>query len=426
MKGYKPDIVIVGGGASGLTAAIFAARKAPGAAICILERLDRVGKKLLTTGNGRCNITNRDQSPERYHTAAPATARQVLAAFPLEKTQAFFEDLGLLLTFDENGRAYPYSLQASAVLDALRAEAEALGVSVRCGVFVTGIRRSGEGFVLTIRQDEEESRLFCRRVILAAGGSAAPKLGSDGNGCRLLAGLGHPILSQTPAIVQLKTDTTWTRPLKGVKIQGRATLYITGKRRRSETGEILFTDYGLSGPPVLQISREAARDKGEAAVSVDCMPEYPFHRVGALLRGRAARRPGQAMEAFFTGLLHKRLGQVLIKSCGLSLHQPAGKLTPADWKALTAAVKDFRFPVTGTTGFSNAQTTAGGAALRSFHERTLESRLIGGLFACGEVLDVDGDCGGYNLQWAWASGYVAGRAAAGSLGAGSANQSEKE
>ena len=425
MEGQSCDILIVGGGASGLTAAIAAARTAPAARVRIAERLDRVGKKLLVTGNGRCNITNRDQSPDRYHTASPGAARRVLEAFPLERTQEFFQDLGVELKFDGAGRAYPYSLQASSVLDALRAEAAALGVEILCGARVLDLRPAKGGLSAILQLQEGQTRLSCRRVVLAAGGSAAPRLGSDGDGCRLLSGLGHTILPLTPAIVQLKTDPTYTRPLKGVKIEGRATLYLNG-RRRSETGEVLFTEYGLSGPPVLQISREAARaEAGAAEVSVDCMPEYPFHQVAGLLRRRAERRPAAPLEGFFTGLLHKRLGQVLLKSCGLSLQAPAGSLTPSHLQTLTSRIKDFRFPVTGTTGFANAQTTAGGASLESFDPHTLASRLLRGLYACGEALDVDGDCGGYNLQWAWSSGYVAGRAAARSLGLGAGRRTEK-
>ena len=408
------DIVIIGGGASGLAAAIAAGRTNAAARVCILERLDRVGKKLLVTGNGRCNITNRDQSPERYHSAEMEAAGAVLGTLPLADTLSFFEDLGVLVKFDGTGRGYPYSLQASAVLDALRAGAAEAGAETVCGCRVSGIAPVSGGFRLTL--EEEGRKAVCRaeRVILAAGGSAAPKLGSDGNGCALLKGLGHTVLPCTPAIVQLKTETVYTKPLKGVKVEGRATLYVNGRKGRSEAGEILFTDYGLSGPPVLQISRAAgAAGQGDRVeVSLDCMPEYPFHRVCGMLGDRAARRPDTALESFFTGMLQKRLGQTLVKACGLDLHRRAGDLSPAAWKALASIIKDFRFPVLGTTGWANAQTTAGGLCLGEFSPRTLESRKVKGLYACGEALDVDGDCGGYNLQWAWASGLLAGKSAA--------------
>lgn len=415
------DIVIIGGGASGLAAAVEAGRGTAGgrapARVLILERLDRVGKKLLTTGNGRCNITNRDLSPARFHTARPQTAQAVLDTLPPQQTAAFFAGLGVLFRFDQTGRAYPYSLQASSVLDALRAGGAEAGALTRCGCKVTRIHPRKGGFTLEAESGEGPVRYAARRVILAAGGSAAPKLGSDGNGCRLLQTLGHAVLPQTPAIVQLKTDPTYTKPLKGIKVEGKAVLYIDGKKERSETGEILFTDYGLSGPPILQISRAAVRaEKGHGAeVSVDCMPDYPFHRVCALLLDRAARRPACLLEDYFTGLLHKRVGQTLFKACGLSLRDAAGRLNPAQWKAVASKVKDFRFRVTGDTGWANAQTTAGGLDLADFFPHTLESRKVKGLYACGEALDVDGDCGGYNLQWAWASGLLAGRSAAASL-----------
>ena len=415
------DIVIIGGGASGLAAAIEAGRRTAGsrstARVLILERLDRVGKKLLTTGNGRCNITNRDLSPEKFHSNRPKAAEEVLRTLSPQQTADFFADLGVLFRFDETGRAFPYSLQASAVLDALRAGADEAGAVTRCGCQVTGIRPRKGGFFVEAEGGEGQIRYTARRVILAAGGSAAPKLGSDGNGSRLLQALGHAVLPQTPAIVQLKTDPTYTKPLKGIKVEGKAALYIDGKKERAEAGEILFTDYGLSGPPILQISRAAARaGKGSMIeVSVDCMPDYPFHRIYALLLERAARRPACPLEDYFTGLLHKRVGQTLLKACGLSLRDPAGRLTQAQWKAVASKLKDFRFRVTGTTGWANAQTTAGGLDLADFSPRTLESRRVKGLYACGEALDVDGDCGGYNLQWAWASGLLAGRSAAVSL-----------
>ncbi|MCI8359835.1 MAG: aminoacetone oxidase family FAD-binding enzyme [Clostridiales bacterium] len=415
------DILVIGGGASGLAAAIAAGRgiagRRPPASILILERLDRVGKKLLVTGNGRCNITNRDVSPAKFHTVRPEIAEAVLRTLSPRQTAAFFAELGVLFRFDETGRAYPYSLQASSVLDALRAGAAEAGALTRCGCRVTSIRPRGGGFLVEAEERAGPGRYAARRVILAAGGSAAPKLGSDGGGCRLLEALGHIVLPETPAIVQLKTDSTYTRPLKGIKVEGSATLYIDGKKERAEAGEILFTDYGLSGPPILQISRAAVRaGKGRRAeVSVDCMPDYPFHRVCALLSNRAARRPACPLEDYFTGLLHKRVGQTLFKACGLSLRDPAGGLTQVQWKAVASKVKDFRFRVTGHTGWANAQTTAGGLDLAGFSPSGLESRKVKGLYACGEALDVDGDCGGYNLQWAWASGLLAGRSAADSL-----------
>lgn len=406
------DILIVGGGASGLAAAVAAGRTAR-LSVGILERLDRVGKKLLVTGNGRCNITNRDLSLWHFHGGGMQTAGAVLDTLPLEDTLAFFRYLGVLIKFDETGRAYPYSLQASSVLDALRAGAAALGTDVRCGCRVTGIKRISGGFRLTAETPDGPAAFTARRVILATGGSAAPKLGSDGEGVRLLTALGHKAAPQTPAIVQLKTDTTYTRPLKGIKIEGRATLRLSGKKARTEAGEILFTDYGLSGPPVLQLSREAVRAReGRAEIALDCMPEYPLRQVFSMLLEWEAIYPERRMEDFFTGMLHKRLGQTLVKACGIPLSRTAGELSPDQMKELAGKIKDFRFRVLGSTGWANAQTTAGGVLLDGFSPRTLESRLVPGLYACGEALDVDGDCGGYNLQWAWASGVLAGRSAA--------------
>lgn len=404
------DVIIIGGGAAGLAAAISAAERDAKLSIAVLERGERVGRKIATTGNGRCNITNRDLSLDRFHGEDVGFAQYALSRYGLSYTTDFFARMGVLLKFEASGKAYPYSLQAASVTDALRFRAAALGVELLTGVTVTGIQKN-----LTVVTDQ--GNFAAKRVIVAAGGYAAPKTGSDGAGCKLLKSLGHTATRILPAIVQLKTDNSITRALKGIKTDGVATVLVNGKSLRREEGEILFTEYGLSGPPILQLSRTAAAHlgRGKVEISLDIFPEYTRAQTEALLTARAVQLRDRTLEEFFTAMLNKRLGQTVLKTYGCKLSTLAGDLTAQDIAAIARKLHDLRFEVTDTTGFANAQTTAGGIKTREFHAKTMESRLVRGLYAAGEVLDIDGDCGGYNLQWAWSSGILAGVSAAESI-----------
>lgn len=406
------DIAVIGGGVSGMVAAIAAKREAPALSAIILERLDRVGKKLSVTGNGRCNITNRDIDGSRYHGGDRTFITDVLGRVTQDDTIRFLDSIGVLVKFDETGRGYPYSLQASSVVDALRFEAERLSVMTRCNSEVLKITAGKNGFLLLVKG---QAPITAKIIILAAGGSAAPKLGTDGSGCRLLKSFSHKITTVSPAIVQLKTENILTRQLKGIKIEGTVTILSKDDRPLGmDSGEVLFTDYGLSGPPVYQLSRFASGTGEECAASIvlDLMPEYSLGEVYRICERRARADPERPLNEFFTGILHKRLGSVLIKSCGFGQNTLAGQLEPANYKILAGAIKKFTFKITGTTGFPNAQVTAGGADLSDFDRTSMSSRKEKGLYACGEVLDVDGDCGGFNLQWAFSSGYLAGISAA--------------
>ncbi|MGI5894090.1 MAG: NAD(P)/FAD-dependent oxidoreductase [Candidatus Merdivicinus sp.] len=405
----RQTLAIIGGGAGGLCAAVFAAQSAKFETIYLLERGPRVGKKLLATGNGRCNLTNRFFREENYHGQKPEFTRTAFARFGLEPTLTFFEQLGLLFHEEENGKLYPRSLQAASVLDALRLECDRLGVQTRCDTEVTAIRPKSEGFSLELNGSE---RLSAKYVLLAAGGAASPKLGGTDSGYRLLESLGHTILPPLPSIVQLKTDTSAIKPLSGIKFDGIASLYDGSKLLRSESGEILFTDYGLSGPPILQLSCTAThyigRKSAQPVLSLDLFPEYSQKELSSLLYRRKFSRPDTLLENFMLGLLSKRLGQTVLKAAGIApLSRTAETLSNAEMAALAQLLKGWRIAVTGTMGLANAQVTAGGADVREFSPETLESRLVPGLYSCGEVLDIDGDCGGFNLQWAWSSAMLA-------------------
>ena len=395
-------VLIVGGGAAGMTAAITASRL--GHRVILTEKQPRVGKKLLATGNGCCNLTNTKLTPDCYFGAEPDFASYALSRFGLEETLGFFASLGLLTRTEENGRVYPNSMQAGSVLDLLRFALSAPNIELKCGTAVLSVRKKGNGF----EAETSAGKINADKLVICCGGAAAPKLGGCTDGYELLKSLGHSRTALYPSLVQIKTDNTYPRALKGIKSDMRVTLLCGGRALFVSYGEVLFTEYGLSGPAIFEISRYAATEKN-LIISLDLMPEHDEKEVARLLSARRKSAGSLTCEDFMTGLLNKRLGQTALKYAGLTLSLPCASLTDKNIAAVARAVKDFRLSVTGTTGFENAQVTAGGIKTGEFSPKTLESRLVPGLFAAGEVLDIDGRCGGYNLQWAWSSGMLAGR-----------------
>lgn len=399
-------IAVIGGGAAGLIAAIAAARC--GAEVTVYERQGRVGRKLLATGNGRCNFTNINAAAENYHGRNRDFVRGAMRRFWVEETLAFFRELGVLARVEDAGKVYPYSGQAAAVLDVLRMEADRLGVQLICGFEAARIERRGAGFTIYSYQQEKKE---AHAVIMACGGRSAPNLGSNGSGYPILEKLGHHIVPVFPALVQVKTTTEYGRGLKGMKFDGIARLFWKGEELGAEQGEILFTEYGLSGPPVFRLSRLAGQYK-KCRIALDFMPEYTLEQVKHLLADQ--RIPVKTLENYLVGILPKRMGQVLLKSCGIApLSRGTDSLTEDEIGQIAGTIKGWQFETDGTLSWNNAQVTAGGADVREVDSDTFESRLCRGLYLVGEVLDIDGDCGGYNLQWAWSSGYIAGVSAAG-------------
>ncbi len=392
------DILIVGGGAAGLAAAIEAARFGR---VTVLEKGPRVGRKLAVTGNGRCNLSNLDLSPAHYHGEDGDFVLPALTRFGAEDTLRFFRELGLLTVSESSGRVYPHSDQAGSVVDVLRFAALRVA-DVRCDTAVTGVRRVDDSFEVATTA----GTLFCQKLIVAAGGEASPRFGGGSDGYRLLRALGHTCTARTPSLVPLKTDNALTRPLKGVRADAAVTLFDGGRELCRSAGEMQFTEYGLSGPAIFEVSREAARANA-GVLRLDLLREAALSELEALLLAR--RDAGLTVENLLTGILHNKLGRTLVGSLGYKPDRPVSSLTDGDLGRVARAVKGVELPVTGTLGMESAQVTAGGVRTAEFDPRTLESRLVPGLFACGEVLDVDGDCGGYNLQWAWSSGRLAGQ-----------------
>lgn len=400
------EILVLGGGAAGLSAALSAADRDPAARILLLEGLDRVGKKLLATGNGKCNLTNRAMGPEYYHTSAPDRLAQWLDRMPTEATVDFFQTLGLRCMEDEAGRLYPYSRQAAMVADLLRLGLERRpGIEVRCGAKVTGLRREGKGFAVSLQSGET---ITAGQVILTTGGRAAAKQGSDGSGFALARSLGHTCTPLMPGLVSLRCQGRWFKTLKGLRVLCTASL-MEGKRRVAvQQGEVQFTDYGLSGIPILQLS---CLLRGEQEIMLDFVPETPYSQLLEAFLYRRRQYGSEALENALLGLLPRRLQYVLMREAELDPEAPASQASRRALETLAGRYKQWRVGVAGTQGWEQAQTTVGGIPLSEVGE-DFSSRKAPGLFLAGEILDVAGDCGGYNLHWAWNSGRMAGMAAA--------------
>lgn len=404
----KNDVIIIGGGAAGLCAAVAVKQKNPALSVRLLEALPRVGKKLAATGNGRCNITNKNIIKERYHGKNTDFAVYALSRFRGKKTEEFFHSIGVDFVFEED-KGYPASLQAASVVDCLRFAAEESGVIICTETKVTNIQLSG-GLYKVIAGN---LNFLTKNVIIAAGLlSGGDRLGSDGQMLAILKKAGFKTVKAYPAIVQLKTEPEIVRQLKGVKVNSLVSLKSDNKLLRQEYGEVLFCDYGLSGPPILQVSGAAVKAQ-KALISLDLIPEKSLEALTNELCERIKLLKSRSTDEFFTGIMNKRLGQVIIKSAGYRLNTPVSSLDDSSAKKIASFIKDFRFNITGNTGFINSQVTSGGLDTEQFDPKTMMSRDYKGLYAIGEILDIDGDCGGFNLQWAWSSALCAAESIAG-------------
>ena len=398
-------VIILGAGASGMVAALTAA-ESKNRRVLLLERQQRVGRKLLATGNGRCNLTNTGASPARYHGAEADFVRPALAAFPPEAALEFFRELGLVTVTEPGGRVYPLSDSANSVVDVLRFALDAAGVELRAACPARALRREKQGGFSVVTDAET---LRADRLIVACGGAAGLKLGGVGDGYELLAMLGHKRTALYPSLAPILTEPEYPRALKGVRADCRLRLDGGGETLAETAGELQFTETGVSGPAAFELSRAASVGGKGLTLTADYFRDYPADAVPALLRARRARFQALNASEALTGMLHNRLGRMLVKYAGLDANAPLSSLSDGDLDRLAQSCRDFRLAVRGVAGFDAAQVTAGGVRTSGFNPETLESWYVPGLFACGEVLDVDGDCGGFNLQWAWASGRLAGR-----------------
>ena len=402
-------ILILGGGAAGLAAALAAAQAAPAVRVTVLERNPKVGKKLLATGNGRCNLDNTAIAPEKYFTADPAALRPLLAAVDAAAPLAWFEQLGLYTRTDEAGRVYPYSNQAADVLALLELHLQRHKVQLRTGCTVSTLRQSKGGYAVQFTTAEGGTEnLRADAVICAMGGAAGPQFGTDGFGTRFAADCGGQMRPLYPCLTALQCVRP-NKSLAGIRAKAAARLLDGDRVLAEEIGEVQFTDFGLSGPEAFTLSRAAATGGDGQELALDFFREYGDSVLLDMLQEKREKLPELAAEDLFAGMLQSRLGRMIVKRAGLKYQTKLKELTDEQLLACVKTGKWFTLEVTGVMGFDSAQVTAGGAKTREFDARTLESTKNPGLFVCGEVLDVDGDCGGFNLQWAWSSGYLAGK-----------------
>jgi len=403
----KTEIAVIGGGASGLMAAITA--KKSGKEVIILERKDRILKKVLITGNGRCNITNVNANISNYFGKNISSVENILNRFTPQDTMDFFNELGIVCNEENRGKVYPLSGQASSVVDALRFEAEKLGIKIETEFYVRKIEKDGFKFRI---YSEDRKKIEAGRVIIAAGGQSYPELGSNGSGFELAKELGHSVTKLSPSIVQLKTEKNQVKGLQGIKTDVAVTAYGDNKKICTYDGELLFTDYGISGNVVFNISFVMPLYKN-VEFEIDFMEKFDYNELYEMLKERKRILSHLTMENYFNGMINKKLGQFLSKVSGIEkLSKPVKDLNDSDIRKLCTVLKKYRVKILETTGFKNAQVTAGGVSLDEVNTETLESKIVKGLYFSGEVLDVYGECGGFNLQWAWASGYIAGENAA--------------
>lgn len=402
----KIDVLVVGGGASGLVAAIFAARA--GARTTIIEHKDKIGKKILATGNGKCNYTNLVQTPECYRGTNPAFATFVLNEFNETDAIAFFRELGIMPKY-KNGYVYPYSEQATSIVNVLAMELKRLNVNIVYNEHVSSMKKQkDESFFVQTNVNTYQAK----KVILATGGCASKAHGSDGSGYALAESFGHHIIKPLPALTQLLASNKFFKTISGVRLEAKARLFSNQKEIAMEEGEVLFTNYGISGIPIFQLSRFAAKSIDEnknTSLTLDFYPEMSEFELQSHMIERFENGQHKTTEEVLTGLINQKLAYVLLQEAKLKPEAPSERVNKDGILRITKLLKQFTLTITGCNTFENAQVSAGGVDTSEIDAKTLESKLVENLYITGELLDIDGTCGGYNLQWAWSTGVIAGR-----------------
>lgn len=404
----KRQVIIVGGGASGLVAAITAARN--GAEVLIIEQKDRLGKKILSTGNGRCNFTNEYMNADCFRSDDMSIVSKVLDKFGYQETITFFNELGVVVK-NRKGYIYPISDQATTIADVLCMELEKLNVQVRLEESVKIVKQNEAYFFITT----DKSTYRCDAVVLSTGGKAASMLGSDGSGYELAKSLGHSISLVVPALVQLVGNSKCFKLVSGVRTNATVNIYVNNEFVSSDTGELQLTNYGISGIPVFQVSRYAAKallEKKNVLAEIDFLPTMTENELEKFIFERKHTHGNRTAENFFIGMLHSKLAMMLLKEVYIPLHITANEIREDKWMKLLELIKHFKVEIVDTNSFDQAQVCAGGVCTKEVNPDTLESIFVKNLYLTGELLDVDGICGGYNLQWAWATGSIAGEYAA--------------
>ena len=422
-KEYKTDCVVIGGGASGMMASIVAARA--GVAVTVLEHTKRLGNKLLQTGNGKCNFTNLDMSKDKFLNNDKDFVWQVINKFDVEAVLSFFEEIGIYHK-SKNGYIYPHSETAASLQEALKLALDKEKVTVHEAFEIANIEYNNDCYTIkgTKKVENNDGELYqdyiikAKSVIIATGSCASPKTGSDGSGYELAKMLGHTVKTPLPALVQLISDNPFCKTMSGVRSTGNVKLIVDGNIISQDTGEIQYTDYGISGIPVFQISRyaiESVYNKKEVNVIIDMLPDFEYDELCEIVLKSVESAKNKTVEQFFAGLLNKKLVIAVAKTIGLNSDDKICTLKDKDIKNMLNNFKKFNIHITGYKDYANAQVCQGGVPLDEIEASTMQSKLSNHLYFAGEITDVDGMCGGYNLQWAWSSGYLAGKSAAESI-----------
>lgn len=400
----KNSILIIGAGASGLIASIIVSRR--GAKVKLLEQNNKIGKKILVSGNGQCNIGNKNPNLARFHSEKSAFVEAVLEGYSSQTIKDFFHSIGLELIEGKEGKLFPLSLQASSVVELLEYEAKALGVEILCEQKVTQIQKKTQGFEVKTTQ-----KLFtCEKLLLASGSPASPQLGGSNVGYDLAKSLGHSLITPHPALVQLCSDETWVKEASGVKVAGNATFYANGEYISEKKGDLLFTNYGISGLAILDLSREvslALADYAYCELFLDLMPNISKEQLINILLKRINQHSQKPLGLWLQGVLNKKLIHIVIKQ-SKSKVQTEKDLTRKEINKLVHTIKNLKLSINETRGFKGAEVATGGINTQEVNPQTMESKQLKNLFFAGEILDVDGDRGGFNFHFAWVSGIRAG------------------
>ena len=406
MREEESFVMVVGGGAAGLIAAITMARR--GVKVTLLEQSSKIGRKILVSGNGQCNITNRHIAPNRFHSQNPDFAEGVLSGYGFDVVESFFASIGLELVEGKEGKMFPMSMQAGSVVELLEYEARSLGVNIECGCEVKGIQKKNDTFMLETSQGIKS----CEKLLLATGSPAAPQLGGNRSGLEFAKSLGHTLIPLHPSLVQLCSDERWVKRASGVKTKGIVKLYVNGEHITQKEGDLLFTNYGISGLAILDISREASLRLAEYAyceLRLDLLPDFGKEKLAAFLIGRIRKESIKPLGLWLQGILNKKLIPVVLEQSKCKA-QIESELNRKEVGKLVYALKNLKLSVSETRGFKGAEIAAGGVDTAEVDPATMESRYVRNLYLAGELLDVDGDRGGFNFHFAWVSGMRAAKA----------------
>ncbi|MBS9778820.1 MAG: NAD(P)/FAD-dependent oxidoreductase [Campylobacteraceae bacterium] len=404
-KKIKNNIAIIGSGASGLVAGIIALKN--NANVSIFEKNSKPARKILATGNGRCNVSNENVSISRYHGDDTRFIEQVLKEFSTKRCVDFFENLGVTLVKKQNGKYFPLASQASSISEALVYEFEKRGGKIFTEHFVEKIGYKNEKFILHVNSNTKHYD----KILIASGSKAMSKLGSCSSGYEFAKYFGHPITPLIPSLVQVVCEEN-TNEASGVKFEAQINLHVENRFQKSVFGDVLMTKYGLSGSSILDISRDigvALLEKKQVKVQIDCLHHLPKQKLQSLLQRYCKSTLEKPIVLLLGGLINKKLALFVLKRCKISPNKSSKEIGSKELNAMIYCLKNLEFNITDTKGFEFAEVVAGGVSTKQINAKTMESGLQKGLYFSGEVLDVDGDCGGFNLHWAWASGYVAGR-----------------